>query len=224
MRDLDIVLFIAEMLALVLGIGLHEYCHAKFADMAGDPTPRMMGRVTLNPLKHLDPVGSIFMIVSSLAGVGIGWGKPVMVRPDRMRNPRWDHFVSVLAGPVSNLAQAVTFAVILRGISMATNTNLAELIFDGNFLMKFLYAGVIVNIGMFVFNLIPIGPLDGHWLVGAFLPDPIRTQWYQFNRGIGSIVFLVLVIVPAGSPLDLLGNFMYPAVKAILRLVLGLGI
>jgi Zn-dependent protease len=222
LRDIDPIFFVAEMLALVLGITLHEFCHAKFADMAGDPTPRMMGRVTLNPLKHLDPVGSIFMLISSLAGIGIGWGRPVMVRPDRMRNPRWDHFVSVLAGPVSNLAQAVLYGAILRVMMMSGlfNGNLAT---AGLFAI-FLYAGVVVNVGMFVFNLIPLGPLDGHWLVGAFLPDSVRVQWYQFNRGIGSYIFLFLVLMPSGSPFDLLGKFFYPIVRAVMRLVLGTGI
>ena len=205
------------MLALVLGITLHEFCHAKFADMAGDPTPRMMGRVTLNPLKHLDPVGSIFMLISSFSGVGIGWGRPVMVRPDRMRNPRWDHFVSVLAGPVSNLAQAVLYGAILR---VLIATGMAPSL---GVISVFLFAGVIVNIGMFVFNLIPLGPLDGHWLVGAFLPDSVRVQWYQFNRGIGSIFFLLLVLVPAGSPFDLLGRFLRPAIEWMVTLVLGRG-
>jgi Zn-dependent protease len=217
LRDIDPVFFVAEMLALVLGITLHEFCHAKFADMAGDPTPRMMGRVTLNPLKHLDPVGSIFMLISSFSGVGIGWGRPVMVRPDRMRNPRWDHFVSVLAGPVSNLAQAVLYGAILR---VLIATGMAPSL---GFVSVFLFAGVIVNIGMFVFNLIPLGPLDGHWLVGAFLPDGVRVQWYQFNRGIGSIFFLLLVLVPPNSPFDLLGRFLRPAIEWMVTLVLGRG-
>jgi Zn-dependent protease len=157
-----------------------------------------------------------------LAGIGIGWGRPVMVRPDRMRNPRWDHFVSVLAGPVSNLAQAVLYGAILR-VMISTGLFNGNLASAGIFAI-FLYAGVVVNVGMFVFNLIPLGPLDGHWLVGAFLPDAVRVQWYQFNRGIGSYIFLFLVLMPAGSPFDLLGKFFYPIVRAVMRLVLGTGI
>ncbi|RYG33147.1 site-2 protease family protein [bacterium] len=179
--------FWMRMLVLVLSIGLHEYGHAKFADLAGDPTPRMMGRVTLNPIKHLDPLGTIFMFLSSLAGMGIGWGKPVMVRPDRMKNPRWDHLVSVVAGPAMNLLLAVVFALAFRILGPSA----------GEMGALFLLTGVLVNVGLMLFNLIPLGPLDGHWIVGAFLPEPQRVAWYQFNRGLGTMIFLLLILLPA---------------------------
>src|SRR5688500_10381483 len=91
---------LAAAIVILFAIGLHEYCHAKFADMAGDPTPRYYGRVTLNLFNHFDPLGTIMIIVTMLSGFGIGWGKPVPMDPSKMRNPRWDHFVAVLAGPL----------------------------------------------------------------------------------------------------------------------------
>src|SRR5687767_5609239 len=94
---------IVIMIIVLLGsIALHEFAHAKSADSYGDDTPRLMGRVTLNPLAHLDPLGTVMVIVTVISGFGIGWGKPVMVDPRKMENPRWDHLFSVLWGPLTN--------------------------------------------------------------------------------------------------------------------------
>jgi Zn-dependent protease len=98
----DFSVSLVALVVIILSLSLHEFGHAKFADMAGDPTPRSMGRVTLNPIAHLDPLGFLMICIMVFSGVGLGWGKPVMVRPDKMRNPRWDHFASVLAGPLMN--------------------------------------------------------------------------------------------------------------------------
>jgi Zn-dependent protease len=111
---------LAIALTIFLAIGIHEYCHAKFADLAGDPTPRYFGRVTLNLTKHFELMGTIMIIVTSIAGVGIGWGKPVPMDPSKMRNPKWDHFVAVAAGPASNFIQACIFALMIRaGVAMS---------------------------------------------------------------------------------------------------------
>src|SRR6185369_12295804 len=130
------------------------------ADLAGDPTPRIYGRVTLNPIAHLDPAGTIMIVLSSISGFGIGWGKPVPMNPTRMKNPRWDHFVAVAAGPLSNLIQAGVYAVILRlamakgdvtvqGVLAAVNREPASV------LTIVLSMGVLVNLGLCFFNLIP---------------------------------------------------------------------
>lgn len=211
------------MVVLILAIGLHEYGHAKFADLAGDDTPRLMGRVTLNPLAHLDPIGTVLMAVSSWVGFGIGWGKPVMVRPDRMRNPRWDHFVSVLAGPAMNFIQAVFYALVLRILMAMGMADVASGLGTGfaSYLVIFLVLGISINVGLMLFNLIPLGPLDGHWLVGAFLPDKLRLQWYRFNQGIGSLLFVGLVLIPRGSQFDLLGGVLQPIAYQITSFFLG---
>ena len=223
----DLTYFLISMVVIVFAIGFHEFAHAKFADLAGDPTPRMMGRVTLNPLAHLDPIGTIMLVITSIAGIGIGWGKPVLVRPDKMRNPRWDHFLSVAAGPLSNLLQAAVYALILRLMMVANGAAAASVgAFLGhdlnNIFVIFLFTGVLINLSLFAFNLIPLGPLDGHWLVGAFLPEPARIRWYQFNRGIGGILFLILVFIPAASGFDLLGMFVGRIVLPLFRLLTGI--
>jgi Zn-dependent protease len=216
----DPLYFTLTCVIMVLAIGVHEFCHAKFADLAGDPTPRNQGRVTLNLFNHLDPIGSICFVISNISGIGIGWGRPVMVNPHKMRNPRWDHFISVAAGPLSNLAQAVIFSIVLRIYLKAQGLSAIEVVgvlahTSQNPLLIFLTMAVLLNISLFCFNLVPIGPLDGHWLVGTFLPEPQRYAWYKFNRGIGMLLFLFLVLIPSGSPADLLGRFYGPLVLKI---------
>ncbi len=218
----DASTIVISIVVILLSIALHEFAHAKFADAAGDPTPRMMGRVTLNPLAHLDPIGTLMIIITSFTGFGFGWGKPVMVDPRKMKNPRWDHFVSVAAGPATNLLLAAVAAIILR--LMAGSQVGAVAIGNhsaGGFLPLFLFYMVFINLTLCFFNLIPVGPLDGHWMVGTFMPESTRLKWYQFNRGPGALIFLVLVLMPAGSPFDVFGKILYPAVLGAAKFFLG---
>ncbi len=220
----DPIAIVISIAVILLSIALHEFAHAKFADAAGDPTPRMMGRVTLNPLAHLDPIGTIMIIITSITGFGFGWGKPVMVNPNKMKNPRWDHFVSVAAGPATNLLLATVFAILLR---VAVDPKTIQVIryvdpASAGPLPFFLFMGVIINIALCLFNLIPVGPLDGHWMVGTFMSEPTRTRWYQFNRGPGALIFIVLILMPRGSPLDFFGIILRPAVSSAANFFLGL--
>jgi Zn-dependent protease len=206
-----------SIVVILLSIAIHEWAHAKFADLAGDPTPRMMGRVTLNPLAHLDPLGTIMIIFTSIAGWGIGWGKPVMVKPQHMRNPRWDHFTSVAAGPVSNLVIAVIFSLLIR-VVYPGGIQISAIGTGQDVVLTAMGLAVLLNVMLFVFNLIPLGPLDGHWLVGAFLPEPARLKWYRFNQGPGAIILLVLILVPG---LNVLSYVIQPAAIVILRFLIG---
>ncbi len=215
MIDRPILEIVMSLVVILLSIALHEYAHAKTADASGDPTPRMMGRVTLNPLVHLDPMGTIFIMFTVLSGFGIGWGKPVMVQPHKMRNPRWDHFYSVLAGPMMNLMLAVIAAIIFRAIQMA-GVPLTDTVF------LFFILAISINVGLFCFNLIPLGPLDGHWLVGAFLKEPGRSAWYQFNRGPGTMILLLIIILGASPELNVLDRVLWPIVERIVMFLIGM--
>jgi Zn-dependent protease len=209
-----------NMAAIIPAITIHEYCHAKFADLAGDDTPRSQGRVTLNPLAHLDPLGTIMMLISSLAGVGIGWGRPVLVDQRKLRNRRVDNFILTIAGPLSNLLQAIFWAILLRFVLVPMGSELRG---SGLFELVTYFAkvSVLINTGLFVFNLVPLGPLDGHWLVSELLPDKQRFAWLKFCHGPGMFIFLALVLIPPG-PYDVLGNFMYPFIKRIVSVLLGI--
>lgn len=213
---MELEYFAATFLVLFIAIGLHEYAHAKVADMAGDPTPRLMGRVTLDLTKHFEPMGTIMIVVSTLSGFGIGWGKPVMVDPRKMKNPRWDHFASVIAGPLSNLTQAVIFGAIFRLILIGM-PNITE----QAFLYWFLFQGVFVNIALMLFNLIPLGPLDGHWLVGLLMPEKSRLEWFKFNRTVGSMLLLAVIIIGQVSNFSLIGLLIGGPANFLFELLVG---
>jgi len=165
---------IIRLVIVFLSLAIHEFAHAKLADAAGDPTPSIHGRVTLNPFAHFDPLGSILIIFTAISGFGIGWGKPVPMDPRRMKNPRWDHFWAVLGGPLSNLLQAVVYAIILQ----------VALI------------GLRGGAGETMYCVLPIGPLDGMWILGTFLPERIRFEWTRWNLTVGQFVFLALILIP----------------------------
>jgi Zn-dependent protease len=205
-------------LIVVFGsITLHEYGHAKSADAAGDPTPRAYGRVTLNPFAHFDPIGAIMICILIISGFGLGWGKPVPTNPARMQNPRWDSFMSVLWGPLTNLILAVVFALLLRFVAPSL---------DSMFFSQFCFIGVTVNIGLFLFNLIPIGPLDGHWLVGLLLPEPLGARFLIWSRQQGTLILFGVIIIDQvifrsqGQP-GIIGTLIWQPAQFIYKLLLG---
>ncbi len=193
----DLGYFLATAIVIFTAIGLHEYAHCKVADMAGDPTPRLQGRVTLDLTKHFELSGTIMIIITTLVGFGIGWGKPAPMRPDRMRNPRWDFFMAVAAGPLSNLIQAGIWAIIFRLAAFAWPQ------VTGSWFGQLFLLGVIINLALMMFNLIPLGVLDGHWLVGLLMPEKMRYHWFRFNQQVG--VFLLIGLILMSQWMDSVG-------------------
>ena len=212
---------------IFFAIGIHEYCHCKFADMAGDPTPRFYGRVTLNLFKHFDPLGTLMIFITNLTGYGIGWGKPAPINPEKMRNPRFDTFVAVAAGPLSNLLQATVYAMILR-VCLRQGAVAPEEVLDalvrqpGPLLPTLLTLGVSVNLGLALFNLIPFGVLDGHWLVGLMLPEKQRYYWFKFNRSYGWMILVGIIIFGQVTNVRILGTIIGPPLIYLFQLLTGL--
>ena len=168
------------ILALALGITVHEFAHAWRADKAGDPTPRSQGRLSLNPLDHYDPIGSTMILL-----FGLGWAKPVPVNPFLFRNPRRDQIMVSLWGPIANLITATILAVPLRlGIAGPYTDPLLTMI--------------TLNLGLAVFNLIPIYPLDGSHVLSALLPlDQARRLDAIYHQQ--GMLLLIVVMLFAGS-------------------------
>ncbi|MBX3095850.1 MAG: site-2 protease family protein [Fimbriimonadaceae bacterium] len=214
MPDRDFSFFIGIAVAIFFGIGLHEYAHAKLADMAGDPTPGIYGRVTLKLWTHFEMLGTIMIILSSLSGFGIGWGKPVPMDPRKMRNPKWDHFVAVIGGPLTNFMLAIVSALVLRGL------NAGQILTVGA--SQFLTTFMIVNLSLFLFNLLPIGPLDGMWIIGTFMPEKMRFQWTRFNLQIGSFLFIGIVLLGQLNPdYSVIRRVLWPLLESLVQFLLG---
>lgn len=218
---MDISFFLAYAIVIFLGIGLHEYAHCKMADLSGDPTARMMGRVTLDLTKHFELTGTLMIIITTITGFGIGWGKPAPVNPSKLKNPRWDHFMVVAAGPLSNVLQACVWGILFRIVMIAA----PQILVPDTFLFYLLIYGVIVNLALAFFNMIPLGLLDGHWLLGLLMPEPTRTQWFQFNRKIGTYMFLILVLgdqlLRSATGFSILGDIVFKPALSIAGYLLG---
>lgn len=195
--------------ALVIAVPVHEFAHALSAVNNGDDGPRRDGRLSIMPWDHFDPAGAFFCLISAFFGIGLGWGKPVMVNPGVLNNPRWAMCKIAAWGPISNLLLAIAFALPIRfgwvGLDSASLVNL-------------LLVCVQVNLGLMLFNLIPIGPLDGAKVVVAFLPERLAFEFSRFMERFGMLLLLGLIV--AGTPLlvALVGR---PA-RILMGLLLGL--
>jgi Zn-dependent protease len=164
---LSLPVILAFLLTLVISIDFHEFAHAWSAVELGDNTPRLQGRLTLNPLAHLDPIGSLTMLF-----LGLGWGKPVIVAPWNFRNPRRDMMFTAAAGPFTNLLLALVAAIPYRlglvNLAYAQGGAVGAML--GNGLDAFLYIFISTNLGLMLFNLIPVGPLDGANILRGLAP------------------------------------------------------
>lgn len=172
-------------LALILAVGFHEFSHVLSAYLQGDQTGKALGRLTLNPLRHLDPLGTVFMLLAAFTHFGIGWGKPAPFNPYNLRYKRWGSALVALAGPFSN--------VVLMTIAGYALLLLSPQFPVGNLLIIFLSQVVLINASLAVFNLLPITPLDGSHLLSAWLgpnhPLVVVLQRY----GIFALVLLLVV-------------------------------
>lgn len=189
--------------ALLIAICVHEFAHALASEKLGDPTARQLGRLTLNPRAHLDPLGTLMMLLT-----GFGWGKPVPFNPFNLSDPRRDSALISFAGPIANLLTAALFALPYRW----------NLIPNSSLTFELILTVVSLNIGLAVFNLIPIYPLDGFRIVGGLLPDRLSLYWQSFAH-YGLIFLLFLVLLP--SNYSLIGSFVVPLSRTILKLILG---
>ena len=178
--------FIFYIISLFIALSVHEASHALAADRLGDPTPRLDGRITLNPLAHIDLSGLLFMLF-----FGFGWGKPVMFDPYNLKNPRRDAALISLAGPASNILLALCLSILLRSFNLFNISLLSTI----GYLL--LYPLITINLTLGIFNLLPIHPLDGFKIVGGILPHDQAEDWFQLQRY--GMIFLLLLIIPLGS-------------------------
>jgi Zn-dependent protease len=216
--NLDLTWTLLVLATLVISITFHEFMHAWSANELGDPTAKRMGRLSLNPIVHFDPLGALMIVFTTISGFGIGWGKPVPVNAHNLHgNPRISMGLTSVAGPFSNLALATVAAVPWRLVG----TNLPHLV------SQFLVVMVFVNVGLALFNLIPLPPLDGFGVVQGVVATQ-RGRWaYDLNNTLDRLApygpLLLLALLSLGwiggwSPLSFI---LGPPRNAIINLLLG---
>ncbi|MDQ3069213.1 MAG: site-2 protease family protein [Acidobacteriota bacterium] len=184
----DLPLRISLFAMMLVSLSIHEAAHAWSADRLGDSTARMLGRLTLNPVPHIDPIGTLLLPLLSLA-TGfplLGWAKPVPVNLQNLRDPRRDFMLIAAAGPASNILQALVLAGVMR------------LMFPGgldeSFASLFLVQGIFLNLVLALFNLIPVPPLDGGNVIGGLLPESLARSYDNLVRPFGFLFLYALML------------------------------
>lgn len=193
--------FIVKALIFVVALTIHEFAHAYTADKLGDPTPRSYGRLTLNPLAHLDLLGTLAIIF-----IGFGWARPVPFDPYNLRNPRRDSMLIALAGPASNLILAVILSIVLRFIPLSLISTIISYLIIG-------------NISLAVFNLIPVYPLDGEKILGGLLSPELYREYAQIMAQYGTII-LVLMLLPIAGGISPISALISPVISFISNFLL----
>lgn len=201
------LVFVIGALSILIAITVHEFAHAWVAEYLGDPTARLQGRLTLNPLAHLDPLGTLGLFL-----IGFGWGKPVPFDPYNLPNPRRDGALISLAGPVSNLLLATILAVIIRSplfIGPLSST----------YLSAFLMLTVRWNVMLAIFNLIPIHPLDGGKILAGLLPEGLADRFDEVLQQYGLVILLFLIFPIFGGG-SLIWTIISPVINVVMNLLL----
>lgn len=189
---------ILSFIALIAAITIHEFSHAFVADRLGDPTPRANGRVSLNPLAHLDPLGTIMMFF-----VNFGWGKPVPIDPYNFAHPKRDEILVAIAGPGSNLVLAIILSIVWHFLPS-----------------QLLIILVYINVALAIFNLLPLPPLDGSKVFLNLMPIEKAVEWEEVFEKYGFFILAALLFLPINGS-NIISTITSPVINIVLTLLLG---
>lgn len=199
------------IVAFITALTLHEYSHGRAALAAGDDTAKRAGRLTLNPLAHLDPVGSIFFLIMMMSGFGIGWAKPVPVNPANFKSPRWDNLKVSLWGPLSNILFAIALSILYRTVIRPFLPDFTDLV---------LWC-VAINIMLALFNILPIPPLDGSHILSSLLPTEAARSFEYVISKYGMTILLVIIVLDRVTGISVLGILLGRPVNMLFALLTG---
>jgi Zn-dependent protease len=208
---------IVVAIMLLVGFPVHEFSHALAAYRLGDSTARHLGRLTLNPVVHFDPLGGILLAVTMIGNTGFafGWAKPTPVNPRNLEGGRYGEAIVAAAGPISNLVLAIAAALPLRFI--LNSPSLMDQI--PTIVLQVLFFFILINLVLMVFNLFPIPPLDGSKVLFAFLPPQVAWRWRPILEQYGFILLLLVFFVPPGDSIG--GKILVPIIDALLDFLVG---
>jgi Zn-dependent protease len=208
---------IVVAIMLLVGFPVHEFAHALAAYRLGDSTARLLGRLTLNPIAHFDPIGGILLAVTFIgsSGFGFGWAKPTPVNPNNLEGGRRGEAIVAAAGPISNLVLAIAAALPLR--YLGEHPDLAQQLPD--LLIAVLFYFILINIVLMVFNLFPIPPLDGSKVLFALLPPQVTWRWRPLLEQYGFILLLLVFFLPPGGSIG--GRILSPIIDGFFDLLVG---
>ncbi len=186
---------------IIVGLSFHEWAHAYAAYKRGDPTARNLGRMTVNPAAHIDPIGILMLLI-----VGFGWARPVPINPRNFKNPRKDEIIVSLAGVTTNLIVAFMFTGIWLAVAMFAYNEIA---------VTLIQYVVIINLGLFLFNLIPVPPLDGYHVFQCLFIKKIGYKFFQFVERYSTMILIAILVLGGNT------GFLGAAVGGILNLFAG---
>ncbi len=217
LAEINLLEIFQFLLILYFSVSFHECAHAWMAERCGDDTARLQGRLTLNPLAHIDPIGTVVvpLMMILFSGMLIGWAKPVPVNPLRFKEYHKGQFLTSIVGPLSNLVLLIAGALIVRLLLILGRGGMNVSVFIG-----FFGAFTMLNVVLCIFNLIPIPPLDGSHILKLYLRGEALAVYNRIFGPYGFFILMVLVMSGALSPLFRLGNWI--AFK-IMTIGLGLG-
>ena len=198
----------ASLFVVFCTLPFHEYAHALVATKLGDQTARLSGRLSLNPMRHIDPLGALMIVL-----VGFGYAKPVPVNPRNFKNPKVGMALTALAGPCANLLMAIVFLLLKNIILLFPTSNPIVLA-----LAYFFIFAASINIGLAVFNLLPIPPLDGSRILQLIIPSKYYFKFLQYERYVVIVVFVLLLTGILSRPLGYLQSLLYNGLDFLVSL------